>query len=43
MAPRKLKEVKPIELAIPQPVDGIDRWIILVSILRSRAPVTPSC
>lgn len=25
---RKPKEVKPIELAIPQPVEGIDRWII---------------
>lgn len=28
MAPRKPKVVEPIKLAVPQPVEGIDRWII---------------
>jgi hypothetical protein len=28
MAPRKPKVEKPIELAIPKPVEGIDRWVI---------------
>jgi len=27
--PKKAKELKPVEIAVPQPVEGIDRWIIL--------------